>query len=418
MTEYPHVSIRPCPICGADSDQPRVLELAATPLGDSLCRTAEQGRAAPTYDLDVALCSNCAHLYLPLMVAPEASYGDYHFTTGASPGLMRLLAARAATVIGATGVSPGDLILDVGSNDGAWLSLFREKGFEVLGVEPSGGAADIAEANGIPTLRGYFSRDLVEEGRASEQRPKLITANFVAANIPDTRAFFAELAGLCGPDSAISILSGYHVDQLRVGMFDYVYHEHLSYFTVRDFVRLADENGLVITSVQRVPLKGGGLGVVLRPKATGVGHCPDVNAILQTERWIGLDQPSGFEDVRRAIGLAKERTHASLEAVRGSVSEVIGYGFSHSVTTLTYEFELGELLDGYVDDSPSRQGWFTPGTGLPIRDPRTLGDSCPAVVITAWQHDYRVREKLARLDFDGPIIQPLPIGCVRQVSQT
>lgn len=418
MTVHPHVSIRPCPLCGADSDQPRVLELAATPLGDSLCRTAEQGRAAPIYDLDVALCANCAHLYLPMVVAPEASYGDYHFTTGASPGLTLLLAARAATVIGTTGISPGELILDIGSNDGAWLSLFREKGFEVLGVEPSAGAADIAEANGIPTLRGYFSRDLVEEGRSSERRPKLITANFVAANIPDIRAFFTELSSLCGPDSAISILTGYHVDQLRIGMFDYVYHEHLSYFTVRDFVRLADESGLVITSVQRVPLKGGGLGVILRPRAAGVEHCSDVNAILQTERWVGLDQPSGFEDVRRAIGLARERTQASLEAVRSSVRRVIGYGFSHSVTTLTYEFELGEFLDGYVDDSPSRQGWFSPGTGLPIRDPKTLGDARSAVVITAWQHDYRVREKLARLGFDGPIIQPLPTNGVQQVSLT
>ena len=64
-----------------------VLPLAATPLGDRLSDSFEKATSFPKYVHELALCNNCGHTFLPLVVAPEESYGDYFFETSDSPGL-------------------------------------------------------------------------------------------------------------------------------------------------------------------------------------------------------------------------------------------------------------------------------------------------------------------------------------------
>ena len=116
---------RACPICSSESWDV-VLPLAPTPLGDRLSDSREKACALPKYALDLALCKQCGHAFLPLVVSPEESYNDYFFETSDSPGLSQSMQRLADQLWQKIERNRPRYILDIGSNDGTWLRHFKK----------------------------------------------------------------------------------------------------------------------------------------------------------------------------------------------------------------------------------------------------------------------------------------------------
>ena len=55
---------------------------------------------------------------------------------------------------------------------------------------------------------------------------------------------------------------------------------------------------------------------------------------------------------------------------QGRSQKIVGYGVSHSVTTLIYQFDLHQRITVQTDDNPRRQGKITPGSGLTVISPQ------------------------------------------------
>lgn len=397
---------RACPICSSDSWE-IVLPLAPTPLGDRLSETRERACALPKYALDLALCKQCGHAFLPLVVSPEESYNDYFFETSDSPGLSDSMKRLAEQLWQEVTKSKPRYVLDIGSNDGTWLRHFKNFGAKVLGIEPSPRHANVALESGIETINGYFTKS--SSGKIAEKygAPSLITANFVTANVPDLDDFFQAIADLSDNETTIAILTGYHPDQFRVNMFDFIYHEHVSYFTCQDFINLGEKYGLVLIDAQRIGLKGGSLRAIFRKETAPGSINGDVGRLAQFENWLNVRSANWFSDVHQQIKQAQQQTHNLLDQV--GATRIVGYGVSHSVTTLIYQFGLDNRIEVLTDDNSRRQNKFAPGSGLSVISPqKIIDDSFDTVIIMAWQHDALIINRLKEIGFSGSIIQPLP----------
>ena len=397
---------RACPICLSDSWD-IVLPLASTPLGDRLSETREEACALPKYALDLALCKQCGHAFLPLVVSPEESYNDYFFETSDSPGLSQSMKRLADQLWRKIESNKPRYILDIGSNDGTWLRHFKKFGAKVLGIEPSSRHAQNATKNGIETLNDYFTTSSAKGLSEKHGAPGLITANFVTANVPDLADFFQAIANLSDKETTIAILTGYHPDQFRVNMFDFIYHEHVSYFSCQDFINLGKKYGLSLVDVQRVGLKGGSLLAIFSKKIEPDGVSGDVGRLAQYEEWLNIRSPKWFTEIHQRIKLAQVETHKLLD--ENTSSKIGGYGVSHSVTTLIYQFDLLDRIKALTDDNPRRQGKFAPGSGLAVISPQSVVEqNFDAVIIMAWQHDGLIKKRLQEIGFAGSIFQPLP----------
>lgn len=383
-----------------------VLSLAPTPLGDALRSSREEAVALPRYPLDLETCDHCGHAFLPLAVGPEESYTDYAFRTAASPGLKELMGTLARELWACAQGRQGDVALDIGSNDGTFLKAFVELGATAVGVEPSTLHSQVAREDGIETVNDYFTLDFARVLRTQFATPRVVTVHNVLANIPEPLDFLRGVAEMCDDDSVISIVTGYHPDQFSARMFDYVYHEHLSYFTMGDIVRMADACGLRAVAAKRIALKGGSIQVLLQRTRGVGGHAPEIEQLTAWERWSGVNEDDAWRRLRDGISHSKRWLRTTLEDM--PQKRLWGYGCSHSVTTLIYEFEIADRLTGLVDDNPERHGRFAPGSGLIISDPKELAGSGDPVVILAWQHDWRIRRQLGRLHHRGPAIQFIP----------
>jgi hypothetical protein len=299
------------------------------------------------------------------------------------------------------------LVIEIGSGDGGWLAGFAAKDCHVLGVESSRHQAAMAEERGIPTINASFTVDTAKMIRKLHGCPRIVAANYVLANTPDLGSFFEALVELVDGGTTISVLTGYHPDQFRVNMFDFVYHEHVSYFTAQDFVNLGDRHGFSVVGAKRHGLKGGSIQVSLRWTPNAVAHHGDVLRLTQYEGWLGVRDESWFLDLQTRISREKSRTHQLLDSI--GCRSVIGYGVSHSVTTLLYHFELTDRITALTDDNEARQGLYAPGTGLAVLHPdQVASGDFEAVVILAWQHDGRIKKRLSEIGWHGPAVQPLP----------
>jgi SAM-dependent methyltransferase len=298
-------------------------------------------------------------------------------------------------------------VLDIGSNDGTWLRHFKNFGAKVLGIEPSPRHAHVASESGIETINGYFSKSTAVKIAEKYGAPSLITANFVTANVPDLDDFFQAIANLSDNETFVAILTGYHPDQFRVNMFDFVYHEHVSYFTCQDFINLGEKYGLVLIDAQRIGLKGGSLRAIFRKETAHSSINGDVGRLAQFENWLNVRSPNWFSDVHQQIKQAQQQTHNLFDQV--GATRIVGYGVSHSVTTLIYQFGLDDRIEVLTDDNSRRQNKFAPGSGLSVINPQKITeDGFDTVIIMAWQHDALIIERLKKIGFGGSIIQPLP----------
>jgi hypothetical protein len=212
-------------------------------------------------------------------------------------------------------------------------------------------------------------------------------------------------------------MTGYHPAQLTVSMFDYVYHEHLSYFSCADFLRMADLAGLTVTYVRELPLKGGSIHIEMQKSGPAVKPSTLFFTMLKREAW--LDQPTDAQ--WNAVSLQVEETGSSVcSAINDARAEglpVIGYGASHSTTTLVHALGIESSIDLIIDDNPAKVGRFSPGAGVPVQNSEVLRGSPEAcIIVLAWQHGPQIVAKVRESGLQGRVIIPFPDFVVEDLA--
>ena len=176
-----------CPICNSFSSGVLPI-LESTPLEDNFSIEPNNFKKIP---LDTYACSNCGLLYLKTKVEPQSSYSEYLYTSSTTVGLKSHFNLRAATLIDLYKINKDDLIIDLGCNDASFLISFDQLGFKkLLGIEPAPNASSIGKSNGIRIDQAYFNKEWVDQNKLIS--PKLITANYMFANIPNPLEFMRQ----------------------------------------------------------------------------------------------------------------------------------------------------------------------------------------------------------------------------------
>ena len=160
-----------CRLC-ASKKLDLVVKLTSTPPGNHF-RTKEQlDEVQKCYPLELRLCLDCRHIQLGDVVNPEILYQeDYSYVSGTSPVFVEHLREYAESVTERFAILPGDLVIDIGSNDGTALRFFQEKGCRVVGVDPAENIAQLATENGIETIRSILQEMY---GELTAQSTKLL----------------------------------------------------------------------------------------------------------------------------------------------------------------------------------------------------------------------------------------------------
>ena len=168
------------------------------------------------------------------IVSPDILFRDYVYVSSTSRSFVEHFESYAADVAKDFDVK-NKLVIDLGSNDGVLLKPFKSLGAKVLGIDPAIEIARKATQEGIETLPEFFTPDLAKDIVAKRGNAKIISANNVFAHIDDVKAVLEGADILLSGDGVFVAEFPYLVDFINKGLFDTVYHEHLSYYGVRQY---------------------------------------------------------------------------------------------------------------------------------------------------------------------------------------
>ena len=398
-----------CRLCGSNKIS-TVFHLTPTPPEDQFVSKGQLHVPQDVYPLDLALCETCGYVHLPYVLSPEISYADYIYITKVTLGLRNHYQEYADEILAMIQPLNDSLVVDLGSNDGSMLEAFKKRGMKVVGVEPARAIGKAATDAGIPTIVDFFTDRVTEEIIKKYGKASIITANYMYANIDDLVGFTNNVAKLLAEDGVFVVQTGYHPEQMKIKMFDYIYHEHFSYFTLKVLQHLFDRCGLELIDAQKNSAKGGSIRTVAQLAGGRRPVSESVTEIIREEEVAGMEGANTYLKFATKITRVKNEISELLHKVSASGKRMVGYGASHSTTTLTYHFELAQHMEYLVDDNPVKNSLFSPGYHLPVYPSEKLYEDKPDYVIAlAWQYQEPIIAKnKAFLEMGGKFIVPLP----------
>ncbi len=399
-----------CRACES-KDLELVLPLKPTPIGDAFVTKEKLNIPQQSYPLDLYICKACGLAQIIDVIDPKILYGDYIYQTSSSLGLESHFNSYADTVISKCNLMDRSLIVDIGSNDGTLLEKFKDRGMTVLGIEPASHIASLASSRGIHTVENFFTPDLARELVNNHGHAKVITANNVFANIDDLMTMVTAIDRLLAKDGVFILESSYLADLVKNTVFDFIYHEHLSSFSVRPIQALFKRVGMEVAGLQRVPTKGGSLRYFIQRLGEGPLHEDGiVKEFLSLEEGMGLYTKKTYDDFSNKIDSLKREVRTFLSKAKEEKKTIAGFGASITGTTLIYHFEIGEFLDFMVDDNVAKQGRYSPGLHLPVLPTAVLAERRPDYVIAlAWRYaEPFINKHISYLESGGSVIVPVP----------
>lgn len=391
----------------------RVLELTPTPTGNRVLTADETGRSSPVYPLELYFCSSCSHVQLGHVVDPVLLYKNrYSYVSGTSPVFVEHLRAYAEETLLQQGLAVGDLVVDIGSNDGTCLSFFKKAGMTVLGIDPAHEIARRATERGVETLPEFFNFDVAMRLRAERGPARLITSHNACAHIDDLDSVIRGVHHWLSDDGVFIVEVSYWLDVYQNLWFDTIYHEHLDYHSVAPFQTLFARHDMDLVSARRVTPQGGSIRLTARKRPTRLPIDASVAELIELERKSGLQDPAIFVDFAGRIQATKVELLDLLGKARAAGKSIAGFGAPTKSTTLTMHFGIGaDILDFIVDENPLKQGMFTPGKQIPIeRDDAIYVRRPDYLLILAWNFAESIMAKHTRYAREGgQFILPLPV---------
>lgn len=396
-----------CGVCG--SQPKKVMGLNPTPICDAFVSASFVGDRQEVYPIDLFFCEICGLLQIPDVIAPEILYKDYIYKTSSSMGLSGHFRLYADDII-ANIVTKGNLVVDIGCNDGTLLNYFQAKGKSVVGVEPATEISEKVRQAGVPCYTEFFSVDLARRIRSVHGVASVVTANNVFANIVDLNEFLQGVRHLLADDGVFVVETGAGLDVMRNLMIDTVAHEHIYYFNVKPLQYLCEQNGLEVVDVRGIASKGGSLHAVVQLKG---GFRPVAISVSQRRRY---EQDLGFESIEVYISLAakfealRKELVCFLDDIKAKGKSIAVYGAAAGVTNLLYYFDINDWVDYLIDDNAQRQKLFSPGHHIPVVSPQVIYEKKPDyILVLAWRYAHPIISR--HRDFitaGGKFIVPLP----------
>jgi SAM-dependent methyltransferase len=378
------------------------LDLGFAPPSNAYLSAADLRAPERYYPLKLYVCSQCWLVQTEDHAqASELFSNDYAYFSSVSQSWMDHAARYARMIAARLVLGKQSFVIEVAANDGYLLKNFVAAGVPCLGIEPTASTAAAAEAIGIPILREFFGKALAERLAAVGKQADLIVGNNVYAHVPDINDFTAGLKAALKPGGTVTLEFTHLMRLIEHTLFDTVYHEHFSYYSLYSVSRILASAGLRVFDVEELPTQGGSLRVYACHSGDARAATAAVAAVLAEEKQRGLDRVGIYREFQPRADRVKNELLAFLLEQKRAGKRVAAYGAAAKGNTLlNYAGVKPDLLPFVCDAAPSKQGKFLPGVHIPILPPAALRERRPDfVLILPWniadevvqQHGY-VRE--------------------------
>ena len=392
-----------CRLCSGEFFQ-KTLRLKSTPPANELYKSKDEARAAEKFPLEVVMCQKCRHVQLKQIVSPKRLFDDYVYKSGTSRFFNDHFDKLASTLVAEFKVD--NYVLEVGSNDGILLASLAKRGIKSIGIEPSSFLAKECVNNNLNVYNSYLDSKVVAEIIQSHGHASIVLGNNVFAHIDDMRTAFKNVFDLLG-NSGVFIFEVAHFKYILMdGLFDTIYHEHMSYHTAIALEKFALETGFKLFRIEEIPSHGGSLRFYLsKDKDQLIDQ--SVEKTIKEEVSLGLNEVEVLSSIQGKIKKTKMAADIMLKEISMKSNALfVGYGAPAKVVTFLAQMDMEDMdLIGIIEDNIDKQSKYLPGSGFAINSLEEIQRSiikngskelCINFLIFPWNLKSEIIEKLGK----------------------
>ena len=393
------ITRKTCRLCGADK-LTEVFSVGNQYINDFVpSEKVGQGLKAP---LDLVICDECSLLQLRHTAPQELLYSRYYwYRSGVTDTMREALRNITSEIADTVKLKEGDVVLDIGANDGTLLATYTAKGIHKVGCEPADNLVEALRENTEYVMHDFWDYKNYMELAAhwGFGKAKVITAIGMFYDLEDPNKFIADAKNALTEDGVFVAQLMCLIPMLEKNDLGNICHEHLEYYSLETLKYLFEKNGLEMFKIEENDVNGGSYRIYARHyKETGILFDEKV-----TKQDI-LDFGKRLQDNRdKCVAFIKEKV------AKGK--KVYVYGASTKGNVILQYFGLdNKLITAAAERSPEKWGKYTIGTWIPIVSEDEAREAQPdyfLVLPWAFFDEFYEREKEWR-EKGGKFIIPLP----------
>ena len=358
-------------------------------------------------DLSMVLCKKCKLLQLQHNFDSKEMYGDnYGYMSSLNKSMEFHLRVKAINLIKKYNLKSKNSILDIGSNDGTFLSFFS-KNFKLFGCDPTIEKFSKLYRKDINQLPFFFS-----EEHFKNQKFNLITSIAMFYDLPDPLKFAKEIHNILHDKGIWHIELSYMPLMIKNTSYDTICHEHLEYYSLFSLKFLLNAANLKIINLSFNQINGGSIVLDISKKKSKYKECKQlINWVLEREKLNKYNelekQKSFFKECQNHKILLKKL----LKTLKKQNKKVLGYGASTKGNVLLQYCNIkSDMINNIAEVNKFKFNKYTPGTNIKIISEKEAKLKKPDYFLVLPWHfkDHIIKREKNFLKNGGKLIFPLP----------
>ena len=358
-------------------------------------------------NLSLILCNQCKLLQLENNFNPNEMYGEnYGYMSSLNKSMMTHLKLKALNFQKKYNLKSGQNILDIGSNDGTFLSYFN-KNFNLFGCDPTIKKFSRYYRKDIKQMPNFFTGDLFKDKKFN-----LITSISMFYDLPDPSKFAKEINSILDKNGVWHIELSYMPMMLKNISYDTICHEHLEYYSLKSLKYLLDKAGLKIISLAFNQINGGSIELDVAKKKSKFKEIKQlISWVLESEKRNKYNEISRQKDFFKQCINHKFLLKKLLITLKKQNKKVYGYGASTKGNVILQFSKIDSKLIKYIGEvNKFKFNKYTPGSKIKIVSEKQLKKFKPDYLLVLPWHfkDHILKREHQYLKNGGKFIFPLP----------
>lgn len=362
--------------------------------------------------LALAKCQDCGLVQLRhTQPIGELYMEGYGYESHLNGSMRRHLVNSARSFEFLQKLEPGDVVLDIASNDGTLLSGYLTPELITVGIDPLiDSISDFYPETAIK-IKSFFSKEVYLSN--INRKAKIISSFSVFYDLENPRQFMKDIEAIMADDGIWILEQSYLPTMIDTLGFDTICHEHLLYLTLNDFKNLCEISGLEIFDVVLNNVNGGSFRVFIQKKSGSRAVSPFVSFILGRESQLRSISNEGLQRFNEEIGNFKIQINSLLSRFKNDGISLVGLGASTKGNVLLQVCSISfNYLDCIGEINEKKFGKVTPGSNIKIvseEEALFQRNTSVGALVLPWHFRDSIIDKLESAHArDLKLILPLP----------
>ena len=262
-------------------------------------------------------------------------------------------------------------ILEIGSNDGAFLKNFSKK--KIVGVEPCKNLARITKKKGYKTFSEYWSPRLAKK-ITKEKKVDLIYSANTLSHIKNFSEIFKAINLSLNKTGILILEDPSLLECIKKTAYDQFYCEHIYVFSSISLQKILEKYDLEIFDIENTSTHGGSNRYFIKRKLNKYFKISNnVNRNFKIEKKNGLHKYSTYKKFAKKVLNSKIRLNKIFDDLISQQKKIVGYGATaKSCTVLNYCKIKKSSIKFFYDTTSFKINKYLPGTKIKIKKYKKL----------------------------------------------